>query len=264
MPIRIYRKAIALIVLASILNGCSGYSKSRDQVTYHSFDEANGRASFPIKDADPQTFKTLDSLYAKDRQHAYWRGRQIEGADPGTFVVVGQDYAKDAQHVYFNFLSVVPDADAASFSTFGPGWGRDKQDVYLNGRSIRACDPATFKVLSGQFWQADSKCAYHESEQVPDADAKSFVVLSPFFAKDRARVYHSSAARSLNMEACDPASFRLLSGDGISWQIDNRCVYYAGTVLPGADPTSFKILKGMMGRDKSQCYLGKNPTQCPS
>lgn len=122
-------------------------------------------------DADPKTFVTLSSGFAKDANHVFYNGKTVAGADAvsarlydetsivdkhgmwfsdtdketgfadaATLQSVGYNAAKDSKKVYILEYStdkehVVPraikDADAASFHLVTDGWSVDKNALYL-------------------------------------------------------------------------------------------------------------------------------------
>lgn len=83
-----------LDILGSLGGDESGeYKVSGSQVTYE---------GQPVKCADAATFEILKAGYARDRHHAYYRGRRIRNALGGKhFTYQGDDYASDGLHTYF-------------------------------------------------------------------------------------------------------------------------------------------------------------------
>lgn len=83
------------------------YYKDKNHIYYH-FQMLDGGTFFIVWEADPNSFRVLDSTYyAKDKQRVFYRGSVLEGADNKTFKVISQPNkevylwrAKDKHHVY--------------------------------------------------------------------------------------------------------------------------------------------------------------------
>jgi len=99
------------------------------------------------------------------------------------------------------------------------------------------------------------------------ADPNTFKVLEKFgYAKDDNHVYFQEDI----VKGADPASLKVLSGDGGDWAIDKNHVYNDGELVKGADPKTFRVIKTKsgfydLGSDKSHIVMsdGANPACDP-
>jgi|HubBroStandDraft_5_1064220.scaffolds.fasta_scaffold63570_1 hypothetical protein len=242
--------------LGSALMGV-GYRVSNGHVEYGTFDEGNGSQSHVIEGADAATFKVLaDGDYAKDSRSAYWKGLRIQDADATSFRSISKYHAKDSQHVYFSQL-LIPGADPATFVELTLQLAKDKTHAYDGWVSYELCDASTFHPLDAPgHWSVDRKCVYFARQVVAGADPATFSVVEgrfSEFAKDKHDVYRSQGSKAVAIGACDPDSFRLLDG-GTFWQADNKCVYWSGKIIPGADGASFKLTGHFTGKDRNHAY----------
>jgi len=104
--------------------------------------EHNGRKSL-IPDAHARTFQMLTagtvgrsgpSLYARDFDHVYYKGKSIPGADPVHFQILGPDLGRDDRHVFkaHHLLS----ADARNFKCLDERLSKDSRQVYFDDQVI--------------------------------------------------------------------------------------------------------------------------------
>jgi hypothetical protein len=222
------RLLIGVLCIVCALSACGGYSSSGNTVTFKSCSE-NGCSTTTVKEADPQSFESLQGDYAKDRHHVYFSGKPVQGADPQSLKVLSDIYAKDNARAYFRDKPIAG-ADSGSFVEISGGsYGRDKNDIYISGDAIGACDLPSFRWLKDD-WQVDSKCAYERGTKLPNARPESFVVIDESYAKDAEHVYSSVTDKA----------------------------------IAGADVATFKSqgLCYSCGRDKNRCYDGAQPAPC--
>ena len=212
------------LCMVSALSACGGYSNSGNTVTFKHCSE-NGCDTTTVKEADPQSFESLQGDYAKDRHHVYFGGAPIQEADPQSFKVLSDTYAKDKARAYFE-NKPIPGADPGSFVALSDlNFGRDKNDIYNLGSPIGACDSTSFRWLKSD-WQVDSKCAYWGGTKLPNAHPESFVVLNEWYAKDAGQVYSSVSHKAI--EGADTLTFGLADGPcSVCARDKNRC-YNAG------------------------------------
>lgn len=271
-----HRKSTAALwlILAVILLSCSrngppnslfdraGYHVSDNKVYYLS--AFPGRA-VEVADADPASFRALDSTYGTDESHVFINGAVLPGADAASFALLDRaGLAMDRDHVYqrdrvisddpahFELLdgelardrhtvfwsdgSVLSD-DPAHFAIVSNAdhylYTRDGSTVHVNGNPIQGADPATFHVLQGAYAR-DERRVFYFDQPVADANLPSFRLFEGPYAADSSRVYWMGTL----IEGADPATFRVLNAD-FECSADDRRAYYRQTVIAGADPQTF-------------------------
>ena len=103
-----------------------------------------------FEDADPRTFRQLDDSWYVDKDHVWWRKKEMKEADAATFQLVDgysyfngatfwSRYAKDKNHVFFDD-SVITGPDPESFEVVqfiegGPTTIFDKNRIYQGENS---------------------------------------------------------------------------------------------------------------------------------
>ncbi len=239
-----------------------------------------------IPEADPKTFEALSGkancaapAYARDKDHVYFFGAIVDNVDPATFTVLELPYAKDAQHVFVGGFNVdetvqsmiIPDADPNTFrvlhiapSTTCAGdefeFARDASHMFISGNMNPVMDPNSFTYLSSSFF-ADRNHVYdNRGNLIPDADPKSFVLLSEGLSKDKNHVYIHEQGFELDdyvvIKEADTVTFREIK-DPIF--IDKNHVYdIPGFYDPNfsitsADPATFSDAGGFY-HDKNHVY----------
>lgn len=123
------------------------------------YTENDGRKSL-IADANARTFQILTagsvgqsepSLYARDFENVYFRGKCIPGANPVYFQILGADLGRDDRHVFKanHLLS----ADARNFKCLDEHLSKDSQRVYF-GDQVISDDAGHFRYIGK--WQKTS------------------------------------------------------------------------------------------------------------
>ena len=85
--------------------------------------------------SDYKSTRLLNSAYAVDREHAYFRTQPIPDADPATFRPLSEWYAVDAHRAYFE-AAPVAGADVATFELAGHyHTAKDRYRTYVFGKS---------------------------------------------------------------------------------------------------------------------------------
>lgn len=188
--------------------------------------------------------------------------KKPEGYDPSTFVRLNEAYSKDVNHVYF-YNEILDLADPSSFRVLSENYSADKRYVWYNNDTIPGADPATFVVpenkndLSFSLALAhDAHDYYHGTSPLHVADVGSFKKIDGSWAIDCKNVYYLGSDASIgdnNIPIGDYATFKALS---FRYAKDSKCVYYENQIVEGADPKSFRVLKGEehFAQDKYRVY----------
>lgn len=171
------------------------YQIENKQVYYT---EKDGRKSL-VANAHARTFQILTagtvgqpepSLYARDFEHVYFRGKSIPGANPVHFQILGPDLGRDDRHVFKanHLLS----ADARNFKCLDGHLSKDSNRVYF-GDQVISEDASHFRYIGK--WQKNSFYKDHSKVFVNGkgyrvADTDSFDYTGNGVFTDRYQVYH--------------------------------------------------------------------------
>lgn len=127
-----------------------------------------------ILGADQKSFVVLEKDYSKDARYVYRKSERINGADPHSFQVLASDYNKDANHCYY-LSEIMPTADPATFKVVAEGYAKDDRQVFISAQVIIGADPATFRVLNASAGcSCDARYAYSLSNRIQGVDPKKF------------------------------------------------------------------------------------------
>ena len=243
----------------SALSGCdvrSGYSQKGGLWHY------GGTRQF--NPADPDSFKPIDDIFAKDAQRGYYRGSVIESSHGKSFVVLSKHEARDARAVFYadtyrksqeyytqrhNHVFAIAGAQPSSYRVLAHGYARDAQRAYYKGHSFKVRDVESFEPLDTSYAR-DAHRGYHERIEIPGSHGASFALLdlhAPEFARDRAQVYHGHIDTTEPhtprpvvrvLRGADVATVRSL---GRAYVADAKQVWYRSEPVAGADAASFKV-----------------------
>ena len=171
----------------------------------------------------------------------------------------GNDYSVQGQTVYWNFNdSPLTGADAATFhevdksadwflSDTGPDFAVDKSHVYEDDKAILGFDPSTFKILSGYITDANTVYCTQTPTSAAAVDPQGFISVLPQANESSFKVLITQPRG--NDDEFEPA-----------YATDGTRVYSACSILPSADPATFKTINYPNGtatdfaRDASHVY----------
>ena len=110
-----------------------------------------------IEDADPQTFKVLEKIliygefevypFACDKSRVYYEGFPIENANPKTFRSLNDTYSTDGKRIFFKNCEI-ENADLQTFKVSGDGYyafAYDKHFLYFHYQKEKI-DIETFEI----------------------------------------------------------------------------------------------------------------------
>lgn len=161
------------------------------------YTESDGRKSL-IANANARTFQILTigsvgqqdpSLYARDFENVYFRGKCIPGANPVYFQILGTDLGRDDRHVFKanHLLS----ADARNFKCLDEHLSKDSQRVYF-GDQVISDDAGHFRYIGKwqktSFYKDQSK-VFVNGKGYRVADIDSFDYTGNGVFTDRYQVY---------------------------------------------------------------------------
>ena len=85
--------------------------------------------------------------FAKDKWHAFYRGKKIDGANGPSFELTGDGYAKDKWNIFW-LGKKVSGVIVSRFQSLGEGYGTDKVSVYYWGERVKhASAPKSFELV---------------------------------------------------------------------------------------------------------------------
>ncbi len=127
-----------------------------------------------IISTDPTHFVIIaidnNSIFTKDQKTVQLNGNPIPDANPQTFKHLQDVYARDDQHI-FHLYKTIADADIDTFTIIEPEYSRDARHVFFGERTIANADPKSFRVLNAkQRCAADQQHAYFEDRIIPNVD----------------------------------------------------------------------------------------------
>lgn len=137
-------------------------------------------------------------------------------------------------------------ADPGSFHSYDSRFAGDHGAVYFQGRPLPGADPATFMLLATRpGWAKDRSHVYHHDRVVSD-DVEHFTLLGGGLAKDSSAVFWSDGS----VVSDDPEHFTVIfDDDHYLFTKDANVVEVNGTVIAGAEPSTFRVLQGGYARD---------------
>jgi len=213
--------------LAGVFLEGEHFEVREDEVVWITF-SATGKYEIKLE-ADPNTFTLMNhKYYAHDHERVYYGFREINDADPNSFRIVNKFYAADSKQAY-KTDSLIDGANGAFFEYLGGSFSKDDKNVFAGTSKMEICDFPSFRYIGGYLdeFALDDKCAYSGLFQIPVQDRKTFQLLGKGFSKD------------------------------------SKAAYWHNHLLEGADPKSFKVIKGKgIAKDKNGCWYGPQAKPC--
>ena len=145
-------------------------------------------------------------------------------------------------------------ADAATFELLDrPNFAKDARHVFRHD-DVASDDPAHFELLEAEL-SKDSQYVYWSDGSVLSDDPQHFEIVSTVdyypFTKDRSAVH----VNGTEIAGADPATFRVLRG---AYARDDAGAFYFTDAMPLADADALEVLEGSYARDTAHAYwMGK-------
>ncbi len=239
-------------------------------------------------DVDYNTFKVLDPLYTKDKNHVYYIRKILENVDPETFETLDYPYAKDKNNVYTHDWKILDKAEPNTFEILSSRYSKDKNRVYYSSyiktMNIEWADSETFQVLDYKWaitdkeekffakdkeniyymrYQADKHDVHYQNIKLETwwyyierwVDLESFIALNEDFSKDKNNVYY----RWFNLiKEADIDTFETFKWG--YYAKDKKNVYYNNNnrnleIISNADASTFKFIDFYTAKDSNNCYV---------
>ena len=229
-------KIFATLACLILLNGCASkpkynnYKVTEDSVSwiklgnsYSNYREIN----VPLVSADAKTFKVLpDKAFGLDAKFVYYKGKKLVKAKPASFKLIDKSYSQDSEMVFYKGVPI-PLAEAKSFTIISDDLAKDAHRLYFSGLPLSGSNPEEYKFIH--------KSKFHT------------------YIRSGYRLYYGNELVS----ACDIDTFQVNQTLNNRAQ-DNKCAYYYGKALPGADLDTFTIVKGNFAKDKHTVFFGRD------
>jgi len=223
------------------------YSVSQGKVYYSDWDvtldDINPYAIL-IKNADAATFKQLNSIYAKDKNKAYYITNEIIGVDPETFDLRKEfGFTHDKDHVFY-LGKILEHSDSKTFEKINYYFYKDKNHVYTNHehshKILKGVNPRSFKTLHCHILISNG-LIYWDEELLKDADPETFAPLIGEYYSDGKSLYYQYH----KLEEGDPATFEHIIDKEYKstdkYYKDKIHIYYEDKILSGANPADFRF-----------------------
>ena len=196
--------AFAVLLMMTSCNDEGKYEIKNGTVVYTYWTFSFGTQEHELKDADAETFQSVERWLGRDATHVWFKERLIEGADPGSLKAEEYPLCHDKRDYYYQGAPLHV-ADMASFNIKKCEerelWGTDSQYIYFDSIRIAGGDPATFEYI--EFWEAKDRLnVYYHGEVLPNADPATYQPMSNY-AKDKSHVWYCGEI----VEGADPETF---------------------------------------------------------
>ena len=216
---------------------------------------------YRILEADLETFRIINEVYAVDKNHVYSGENILNDVDPHTFeLILSEPSALPMRTIPAYPLGSEPDRWATPYT-------RDKNRVYYRNNVVDSANAGNFKALNYNFG-TDGVNIFFEDTVVSNADPATFKILNwqyPAYAKDAQRVYHGyeSNGKGQIIEGADPDTFTLIYDTyGIAfYSKDKMHVFWKSRIIPNADPGTFTLVEhpgrgsGDYAKDKNSVFI---------
>ncbi|GAB2563719.1 DKNYY domain-containing protein [Spirosoma aerophilum] len=190
----------------------------------------------PIPGSEGRSFTVLSSNYAKDSHHVYHSRTIVDGvsipeihaietAEPASFTVIDLYHGVDKNHAYFRDKQL-EDADPTSFKkwdAYSIDYSTDTTHVYFRDKLIRDAHKPLFKLMTESYAQ-DGQTVFYEDKPLKNADLTSFTVLESGYAKDAKQVFYAGKV----LTHAHPASFTLIANEAGRDAADKTHSYHQG------------------------------------
>lgn len=247
-----------IALFALVMNSCSGYKVRDGKVYYESWNEASGSHTYCLEGANAETFESLDDGYGKDDVHAWYCGELIKGANGASFRTLGEYYATDGRDVWRSGEKMRV-ADAASFKVISYYFSEDKVDYYWNCQRLYVADKSSFKLMGSENdfstqWAKDKKFVYYLYSPFSPGDTTENGEI-----RQRIKIADYDSFHTLEDQDGEAEDYDFMRS--ANYAADKYQVYYCDTIVPGADPATFKVIDFITGQDKNCVYWRNKPTQ---
>lgn len=204
---------------------------------------------YPVKGADPSTFRFYLGNFAKDRYHCYSLNSRLAGGDSYAFRALNFTYATDGICVW-TLGGKVKGVDAKSFQVCDDGvrdlgvgglrtpygYGKDKDRVFfydLNGATgwVRQASIRSFVSLNDGYFGKDDKHVFCYAAILPEAKVPHWKKIGGYYSKDDSRIYFVNRV----IKEADYSTFEVVSAIGTQIARDKNHYYCNSAIVAEAE-----------------------------
>ena len=235
--------------------------------------------------------------FVKDKRSVYCGEKKIKDADPATFKIVNSPWAKDKEHVYqaWRLMENINPADCTADDLDGcnsltmqallPGHEIIGNKMYYNGELIEEADPETFVVITdpeyrrNNYWYAKDKnnvyvyeSTFSNNERVKvieGADPETFEFTEDYCSSSDSHIFHYAKDKDsvfcwmTELEGADPETFEAVGYSsnyygGSALVIDKNNLYFGSTKIKNIDRNSLEIIKESGNGNRARFLKDKN------
>ncbi len=218
-----------------------------------------------LKEADGETFTTLNNYYSKDKNNIYYVGmfddkmKKFEKISTGSFEIIDWCYVKDENGVYCLWVEW-KDIDKENLEVLNDFYAKDSESIYFLAKKIENIDMESLEVLNRYFIK-DKNWIYYWGKKLENIDLETAEVVKWMYVKDKDNVYCSLVP----IQWADVETFEVLQDIDDSrmtettYLKDKNSVYVGSKMcivkkIEWANPETFKIINGEYSQDDKNCY----------
>lgn len=264
--------AVGLALLSLLFKSCSlpdgmksGYKIEDNQVVfYHGFPASRQ----VIAQADPKSFKSINTEYGKDKTNVFYYGKIILQADPASFQYLASAYSRDKNYGFTRdeiisedgaHFEIVPNRNETSNNVTAEGivYARDRKKVYDGTMAVEGADPVTFEfvpMFNGNYLARDRYHVFWQDRPLEGVDGESFQALTEFHFKDKNQAWCLSLGRETSWKPFSGVDLATFKGLKRFYAKDKNQVYYEDRVVEGADVATFEETENHQAKDKNATY----------
>lgn len=256
------------------------YFKDKDKVFFGA--NADDVNSWPntyadIEGADSKSFEVIDEKISKDKNYGYCGLDKLEDSDPKTIEYLNYIFVKDKNYVWncdrnYSIGILIEGADATTFEALGSQYAKDKNKVYYESCWNYYCgvietniDPNTVELLSNAVLKDKDK-VYISGDVIWD-DVENFEYIDNYSFRDKStgkeyRIkYYRGGSTSIypigeESNDCSNSNNTVIGGD-YTKSFLNACLQKS--VINGANPDSFEVIKFPYSKDSNQIFYFWDP-----
>lgn len=234
-----------------------------------------------FENADPETFKILSKIYAKDKHAVYHYGDVEETLDAETFQMLGQKdsslYMKDKNGIYWKTPDEkLENADPKTFEVVSIHYAKDKKNVYVHSSVLKNADPETFRVLRDSAGRpaivVDKDHIFFGNEIVEELKPDKIKTITGIndwldnehwhglVYEEHVRSYRFLQCKRIKASNLPAEEYYILEGE--VYYTGNSESFCEGDLIEEADPESFITLNEEYAKDRNYVYhVGEPITQ---
>lgn len=251
---------------------------AKDETSVYFYDQ--------VMEADPQTFRAVDSIqldsrnrdfghyYALDENHLYYRNALVEEKDFSMAELIqgakhDEVWLRTDQGIYFNGKFVDEVAAPETFEFIGAYHAKDALKVYLaqvgHVTVIQGADPNRFELIEGsKDFSKDGTSVFYRSKKLEGVNPHSVEMVTESsylhdYLKDENHVYfvEKEPLKTSILEGANPETFEVLTSPYThqAFSKTNAFVYFYGNKVEEIHAPSFEVIDREYAKDQYNVYF---------